>query len=745
VRASPAGELFLERVGRARAGQVLTEDDVASAAAICRRVDGIPLALELAAARARTMPLPELAARLGDRLSLLTGGGRNVLARQRTIEASVAWSHDLLDPVEQHAFRQLSVFAGPFTLEAAETVVDLDEVTGTVLGLVDRSLLNLIEGQGPPRYRMLETVRFFARQRLLDAGEAGACRDRHLRWFRSLVEHHGSRFEGREARAAVEAVDQDLAEVRSALEWAADQDRVDDVLAVTAALGWYWIWKGITGEALSWIERAESLPSEPSPDTEAVAAWVAFLLSVHHRSGEQGERRGAAALAAARRSGDERLEGRVLVHLGAHRSFRDPTASRPLIAEGVALCERAGDRFWAAVGEANLALSLQFGGRHDLAIEHLDRAAATATTLQSPQLWSEVNARRAFADFAFGDLRAVSRAAALAQELAAGLTEREIIAVPLVFDAIVQVMGGDGEGPLAAMEQLHHEYVRDQDFAHLPGITAARALAQLALGRADEARSLLDASWAFPELRSAQFFRLWFRHTMALAAWAQGDPSEARRLVEDLLADAEASDDPASAARARLLLGALDRAKAEHRTSEAHLHAALETFATLGHRQEQADALEELAGVELDHGRPEAAALLLGAAARERDEMGVVHRPGRQHAYEAIGAGVAAALDPADLDAAWQRGASMSLADAVDHARRGRDERVRPTFGWDSLTATEAKVADLAAEGHTNAQIAEALLMGRETVKTHMSNVLRKLGLDNRTQLARDRSRRTAT
>jgi predicted ATPase/class 3 adenylate cyclase/DNA-binding CsgD family transcriptional regulator len=744
VRASPAGELFLERVGRARAGQGLSVEDVAAAAAICRRVDGIPLALELAAARARTMPLPELATRLADRLSLLAGGGRNVLARQRTIEASVAWSHDLLDPLEQRAFRQLSVFAGPFTLEAAEAVVDLDEVTGAVLALVDRSLLALVTGGGPPRYRMLETIRFFARQRLLDAGEAGSCRDRHLQWYRSVVEHHGARFEGRDARSAVEAIDRDLAEVRGALEWAADQDRADDVLAMTATLGWYWIWKGITGEALSWIERAEALPSDPSPGTGAMAAWVAFLLSVHHRAGEQAERRGEAALAAARRSGDEGLEGRTLVHLGAHRSFRHGSASRPMIAEGIALCERAGDGFWAAMGEANLALCLQFGGRHGLALEHLDRAAAAASRLQSPQLWSEVIARRAFADFALGDLHAVTRAAARARDLAVGLTERDMLAVPLTFDAIVQVMRGDAEGPLAALEQLHGEYIRDQEYQHLAGITAACAVACIALDQIDEARALLDAKWGFPELQAALFFRLWFRHIMALAAWAEGDPSDARRLAEELLADAEASDDPAAAARARLLLGAIARGEAEHRTGEAHLHAALESFATLGHRQEQADALEELAGVELDHGRPEAAALLLGAAARERDEMGVVHRPGRQRSYEAVIAGVAAALDPAALDTAWQRGAQMSLADAVDHARRGRGERVRPTFGWDSLTATEAKVADLAAEGHTNVQIAEALLMGRETAKTHMSNVLRKLGLDNRTQLARDRSRRVS-
>jgi DNA-binding CsgD family transcriptional regulator len=156
-----------------------------------------------------------------------------------------------------------------------------------------------------------------------------------------------------------------------------------------------------------------------------------------------------------------------------------------------------------------------------------------------------------------------------------------------------------------------------------------------------------------------------------------------------------------------------------------------------GYPQHAADVLEELAGIELEHGRAQPAAVLLGAASTVRAAGRVVRRVGRQDAYEADLARLAAVLDADDLADAWGRGAAMSIEDAAAFAERGRGERGRPSSGWESLTATEAKVADLVAQGLTNPEVAQRLIMGRATVKTHVSSILRKLGLDNRTQLAR--------
>jgi len=146
--------------------------------------------------------------------------------------------------------------------------------------------------------------------------------------------------------------------------------------------------------------------------------------------------------------------------------------------------------------------------------------------------------------------------------------------------------------------------------------------------------------------------------------------------------------------------------------------------------------IEELARVELDFGRPAAAAVLLGGAAREREAQGVVLRPFRQAAYEETVERTRTELGD-DFDARWEMGRALTLDEVVEFCRRGHGERVRPTFGWDGLTDTERRVAELAAEGLTNPQIAERMVVGRETVKTHMASILRKLGLTNRTQLAR--------
>jgi DNA-binding NarL/FixJ family response regulator len=156
----------------------------------------------------------------------------------------------------------------------------------------------------------------------------------------------------------------------------------------------------------------------------------------------------------------------------------------------------------------------------------------------------------------------------------------------------------------------------------------------------------------------------------------------------------------------------------------------------LGYPQRTADLIEEIAGLDLDTGRPARSARLFGAATTVRAQVGLVHRFARQQSYESDVAALREAITPEEFEREWSAGESLSLADAVELARRGRGERSRPKFGWDSLTPTEQKVADLVTSGLNNPAIAEQLLMGRETVKSHVSNVLRKVGARNRTELA---------
>jgi predicted ATPase len=186
--------LFIERAAQSRPGFAPTPDETAVIAEICRRLDGIPLAIELAAARARIMHPSRIAAALDDRFRLLTGGGRTAVPRQQTLEASVWWSYDLLDNEERTLLRRLSAFVGGFTLEAAEQVcsadpIDAYRVLDLLARLVDKSLVQVRRSDAEEdRYGLLETIRLYAQQRLVEAGEAEATRHRHAAFFVALAE-----------------------------------------------------------------------------------------------------------------------------------------------------------------------------------------------------------------------------------------------------------------------------------------------------------------------------------------------------------------------------------------------------------------------------------------------------------------------------------------------------------------------------------------------------------------------------
>jgi DNA-binding CsgD family transcriptional regulator len=214
-----------------------------------------------------------------------------------------------------------------------------------------------------------------------------------------------------------------------------------------------------------------------------------------------------------------------------------------------------------------------------------------------------------------------------------------------------------------------------------------------------------------------------------------GDIDSARSAFTAVVDEARVTPNEHEAAIADRFLAVIDRSEQRFADAETRLHRALETQAGFGYPQYVADVLEELAGIELEHDRANPAAVLFGSAATIRAQSGVTRRIGRQGAYDADIDELRRRLGD-ELGEPWEQGAALTIEDAVALAQRGRGERGRPATGWESLTVTEAKVAALVAEGHTNPEIAERLVMGRATVKTHVSNILRKLGLSNRTQLA---------
>jgi predicted ATPase/class 3 adenylate cyclase len=276
-----AEALFAERARAVRANFTVNDSNRAAVASVCRRLDGIPLAIELAAARVRSISINDIAAGLDDRFRLLAGGSRTALARQRTLEASVQWSYELTDPLERTVLRRLAVFQGSFDVAAAERIAgggDVDELVGLdILGrLVDKSLVQVEETpNGEARYRLLDTIRHFGRDRLADEGEVEATQRRHLAWVRDLCEAAEPTLE-RGGVATLARIDDQFDDIRVGLAWAcSDPERASVAVAIVGALGLYWLLRGRYREGIDWCREALAPDAERADDAERLRArWA---------------------------------------------------------------------------------------------------------------------------------------------------------------------------------------------------------------------------------------------------------------------------------------------------------------------------------------------------------------------------------------------------------------------------------------------------------------------------------------
>jgi non-specific serine/threonine protein kinase len=260
-------ELFHDRAGNAKMNFVLDENNASPVAQICRRLDGIPLAIELAAARIKVLSVDEIAARLDDRFSLLTAGSRTAIPRHQTLRATIDWSYDLLTESERVLFRRLSVFTGGFTLEAAEAVcsqgMKRNDVLDLLSRLVDKSLIMVEEDAGlhGTRYRLLETIRQYALEKLVEIGEAPGIRDQHLGFYLDLAEKAEPNIFGTESATWFRWLDKELDNIRAAIEWSTNSGKADMALRIAGSLVYFWFAHGLVGS--EWHDRVQQALARP--------------------------------------------------------------------------------------------------------------------------------------------------------------------------------------------------------------------------------------------------------------------------------------------------------------------------------------------------------------------------------------------------------------------------------------------------------------------------------------------------
>ena len=368
---SEAVALFVERARAADPTFALTPERHLVVATICRRLDGLPLAIELAAARVRALSVEEIAARLNDRFSLLTGGARTALPRQRTLEAAVGWSYDLLAPDERRLFARLSVFAGTFDLAAVEAVcsgdgIPRDQVLDLLAKLVDKSLVSALHVSGRSRYRLLETLRDYARNRLSESPDATTVRDAHTRWAVAFAEAAGAQVLGPEQSRWLEDIAASLDDLRAALEWTLEADDRQTGLRLMVGLRQWWP-IGALREARQWLEKLLADPEAISPALLGQGLSLYGTVLMIHGEAERGIEIEERALALLRDAGDLRGAAWATHHLGIGRwELAQPEEVKQLLLDALQAFEKLNEPTGALRSLWWLVLwELEFGNREE--------------------------------------------------------------------------------------------------------------------------------------------------------------------------------------------------------------------------------------------------------------------------------------------------------------------------------------------------------------------------------------------
>ncbi len=682
---SAAVALFLQRAQAVKPEFQLTNTNARAVAEICVRLDGLPLAIELAAARIKLLPPQALLDRLGRRLALLTSGARDVPARQQTLRSTIQWSYDLLDVREQHLFRLLSVFVGGCTLEAAEAVCGAGGgasagLAGSVLdgvaSLIDKSLLHQTEQEGEePRLVMLETIREFGLERLTSSGERQATQQAHADYYLWLSEEAEPQLWGPQQVRWLQRLEQEHGNLRAALQWLLEQEdatqSIEKALRLGAALRSFWLTRGYYSEGRTFLEQALASSEGIEVTVRAKALWAAATMANYQGDNDRAEALSKESLTLHRELGDRRGIAYALYQLGGVSANRgDLAAARQLSEEALALRREVGNKHDIAWSLNSLATVVSEQG---------DYSRGRALFEESLALFRELGNIRGIA------LSLISLAWVLFVSQSDSVTIHSLLE----------------EGIALRRELDDKESIADSFI-----LSGELALSQ---GDAITARSLVEEGVVLTREIGDRLHTARLLAFLAKVIALQGDQAAARAMYEESLA----------------------LAKAEN--SKWHI--------TIG--------LEGLAGVLASQGDLVWAARLWGAAETLRDAIGIPIPPVYRADYERSVTGACVQLGERNFAAAWAQGRTLTPEQAL--AVQGRATihqqallvsqlttpgKTSPTYPA-GLTAREVEVLRLVAQGLTDAQVAEQLVISPRTVNFHLTSIYGKIGVSSRSAATR--------
>jgi predicted ATPase/serine/threonine protein kinase/DNA-binding CsgD family transcriptional regulator len=676
--------LFLQRAQAVKPDFQLTNSNARAIAEICVRLDGLPLAIELAAARMKLLPPQALLARLDQRLAMLAGASRDVPARQQTLRNTIAWSYNLLDAAEQRLFRRLSVFVGSCTLQAIEAVCaalgngdEAGQALDGVASLVDKSLLQQTEQEDAElRLVMLETIREYGLERLTVNGEMEATRQAHAAYYVALAEEAEPQLLGQQQVVWLERLDREHENLRAALRWLLEQGEagqsMEMALRLGAALEQFWVIRGYHSEGRTFLERALAAREVVATPVQAKALSTAGRLALNQGDMDWGEVLCEQSLALCRELGDTAGIALSLQRLAVVAWVRNnPTVACALTEEALTLWREVGDKAHVAWALSWLAY---------MACQQGEYARGLALCEESLALHRQLESKIGTAD---------------------------------VLLRLAEVRYFSLSAPELILSLLEEALALSKEVGDKMGIAVClRLLGQFALsqGNAAEAHSLAGEALAL-------FREIGDRPNTALALCLlarveanQGYYPIARTLYEESLATAARGVDD---------MGLI------------------------------ASCLEGLAAVVAAQGELAWGARLWGAAETHRETIGVPLPPVERPAYEGSVSTARNHLGEKSFAAAWAEGRAMTPEQSLDakgpvmlpqsfSTAASSTSPVKPAVTYpDGLTAREVEVLRLLAQGLTDAQIAEQLVISPRTVNNHLTSIYSKIQVSSRSAATR--------